>query len=1826
MKVIVYLVILFSCLFSNPVFCQNPGGVSSNLVLWFKADAGTSTTTDNTTVTTWTDQNSSDVSSATGDPTYLSNSTDAFNFNPVIAFDGNDYFTTTGTGLIGAGNAYTKIVVTQVDNILANNNLISAGTSGNHAFWNVTNGYTELYHGSQILTTAPTSITQSEPTIIVGRFRGASGGTLDNILNSNGTEINSNTDNTTFTDGGTIQIGAFNNIVPLNGRMSEAIVYNTELSDAQIDLVESYLAIKYGITKSGDYLSSNSTTVWNNGSGYDNDVAGIGRDDNSALDQQQSLSLNSDAIVTINLGGPFSLDQQFLIWGNDNGELTGTPQGIPSSVEFRLNRTWFAQENGTGGDVGNVSVSFDLAGLYLPGTNSSDFILLTDSDGDFSTGASETVASSFTSNVVTFNAVNLTDDTYFTLATNVSAPWGVAADLTMWLKANTGTSTTIDGGTITLWSDQGANGNDVGNQGDPEFRSNTTDNINFNPVINFDGTDDYMETSNTDLFGGGSAYTKFVVAVSSAGGNLISSSDNTGHALYAPNTVRMYHSGDILTSSTVLNTSSPYTITGRFRGFSGGTMNNILNINGSEEVNNSSTTGYVDGSATVQIGAFDEGAFFTGSIAETIIYTEEITDSQIDRIESYLCVKYGISKSGDYLSSTNNTIWNSGGGYDNDVTGIGRDDRSELDQQRSTSSNSDGIITIDKGGTFSTDLQYLLWGNDGVGLTISRSDLPSTVYYRLARTWNFQENGTGGDVGEVSVSFDVSALSLPGLSSSDFVLLTDTDADFSSGSTETVASTFSSGLVTFSNVNIDDDTYVTLASVATAPGGIAGNLRMWLKADAGVSPSTDGATITSWIDQSPLNATASPNGDPTFVDNTTSNINFNPTIDFDGGDDFFTTDQTGTIGTNSAYTKFVITSLDNFTDSPNLISANSGVSGHAMYFSGSDVPILYNGNNLTSGGNVSSATPTIVAMRYGNGSSTNIINLNGEQSVSSPTSTVDDFDDNGGINIGSFNSAQPLQTADGLISEAIIFNSALSDSEIKQVESYLAVKYGIQLDQTVATDYTDANGNTVWDATTNSTYNTGVIGIGRDDASGLDQRISSYSSGNDAFTFARGDLTTPSSFTEDVSYIIQGNNNGSLTEIMSEIPASGIVTHRIGIEFKFDITNFSETIDFEIDLDNSSGITFNDDMELMIDEDGDGDFTTGYVRRVNAASSDDTEKTVTFNDVIINDGDVITLATQVSTHGPGDVTTNLVLWLKANEGTSTTMNNSTLSNWNDFSPNATTATNAGTPTFLNNDDDNFNGNPVVDFDGTGDYFQTAATGLIGDDNAYTKIIIAKFDNASLGALIGSASTGNHLLDIEGSGRPRANHNGVYILTSSAGVAVSSSEPHILTARFRGVSGGSLDNILKVDGQQGDNNTSTNSFSDTGFETQIGAHQGSLLFDGRIGEAIIYNNELSDAEIARIESYLALKYGITLDQTSATNYLDSDGNVIWNGTTFSGYNNDITGIGRDDFSDLDQRTSISNNSDAVVTITKSDGFSSDLLFLVWGNDNGAIDSEGETDFNAGEGIEGRLARVWRISEPSEVGNVDISFDLSSLSSVVASDLRLLIDQDNDGLFNDETVAGGGIITGATDLGGGLYSFSGIDIDDTERFTLGTINYTQSPLPVEFTSFDAFNENSHVKLIWKTTSELYNDFFTIQKSKDSDSWVNIGQVSSAGNSNSLKEYEYFDKNPHEGKNYYRLKQTDLDGVYSYSSSIVIDIGMKLELSIFPNPALNEVIVQFNDDHQCSISITNLSGRKIELPYKLKSNSTWFDTSSLSNGIYLVHVNTPSQRIVKRVMILR
>ncbi len=163
---------------------------------------------------------------------------------------------------------------------------------------------------------------------------------------------------------------------------------------------------------------------------------------------------------------------------------------------------------------------------------------------------------------------------------------------------------------------------------------------------------------------------------------------------------------------------------------------------------------------------------------------------------------------------------------------------------------------------------------------------------------------------------------------------------------------------------------------------------------------------------------------------------------------------------------------------------------------------------------------------------------------------------------------------------------------------------------------------------------------------------------------------------------------------------------------------------------------------------------------------------------------------------------------------------------------------------------------------------------------------------------------------------------------------------------------------------------------------------------------------------------------------------------------------------------------------------------------------------------------------------------------------------------------------------------------------------TVCYTAT-LPVELINFKVTSFDEWVLVNWETQTELNNDYFTIERSKNLRSWEIIGVVSGNGNSNVLLNYNFSDYKPFKGTSYYRLKQTDFNGKIAYSDPQTIEFEEELSSSISPNPVGNELNL-FSDFLINQYSIYDLMGRSIE---EARDFEEKIDVSRLPKGLYFL-----------------
>ncbi len=439
-----------------------PGGVTSNLELWLRATDGvldlTSTTaSNNETVKTWLDQTSNNFEYelfpgllGAVDP-ILKDS--AINFNPAIYFEelsggGSSYLKynapiasptvldASGSGMISINSVFLDDGTANADGRIFAQDLVSLGARG---FW-------LSFDGSDVrFQTGPGGSSQGDVSSVTG---------INTPMVLRKSFSNSPVDKIGYTNG--LQDTIINPaaISPINvetligrdvtGYIPEVFIYDATVSEADGQKIDSYMAIKYGVTldntdtsgviTEGNYILSSNAVAWPNANTvYHNDITVIARDDAADLDQRISKSVQSDNFITLstnsNFTSPntssartaFSNDQSYFSIGNDNGSIaTWNNVGNVPADYYRIDRQWRNFET-TGLGTVHIQVDIDDPDADLPVFANGSYYLIVDMDQDADLTDETPILMTNSSGSLWRTSLNFPKETIFTIGAKIAS-------------------------------------------------------------------------------------------------------------------------------------------------------------------------------------------------------------------------------------------------------------------------------------------------------------------------------------------------------------------------------------------------------------------------------------------------------------------------------------------------------------------------------------------------------------------------------------------------------------------------------------------------------------------------------------------------------------------------------------------------------------------------------------------------------------------------------------------------------------------------------------------------------------------------------------------------------------------------------------------------------------------------------------------------------------------------------------------------------------------------------------------------------------------------------------------------------------------------------------------------------------------------------------------------------------------------------------------------------------------------------------------------------------------------------------------------------------
>ena len=200
-------------------------------------------------------------------------------------------------------------------------------------------------------------------------------------------------------------------------------------------------------------------------------------------------------------------------------------------------------------------------------------------------------------------------------------------------------------------------------------------------------------------------------------------------------------------------------------------------------------------------------------------------------------------------------------------------------------------------------------------------------------------------------------------------------------------------------------------------------------------------------------------------------------------------------------------------------------------------------------------------------------------------------------------------------------------------------------------------------------------------------------------------------------------------------------------------------------------------------------------------------------------------------------------------------------------------------------------------------------------------------------------------------------------------------------------------------------------------------------------------------------------------------------------------------------------------------------------------------------------------------------------------------------------------------------------------DYSPFTFGSLSTGSNPLPIELLYFTGKLQKEGVLLSWETASEKNNDYFELRHSIDAENFRTLSITRGQGTSEGNAKYDYLHSYPHAGINYYRLKQVDFDGTFTYSGIISVKVDAKevpFSARVYPNPVVNGKFNLVGNlkslEKSVDIRIINSFGQNVIFHRIQPDNLRFFREFdiNLQSGVYFIELRQGEYKTVSRIII--
>lgn len=265
--------------------------------------------------------------------------------------------------------------------------------------------------------------------------------------------------------------------------------------------------------------------------------------------------------------------------------------------------------------------------------------------------------------------------------------------------------------------------------------------------------------------------------------------------------------------------------------------------------------------------------------------------------------------------------------------------------------------------------------------------------------------------------------------------------------------------------------------------------------------------------------------------------------------------------------------------------------------------------------------------------------------------------------------------------------------------------------------------------------------------------------------------------------------------------------------------------------------------------------------------------------------------------------------------------------------------------------------------------------------------------------------------------------------------------------------------------------------------------------------------------------------------------------------------------------------------------------------------------------------GKLAIETSDDGTTSVYNTGFSVYSGTCGSLVELDCD---DNSGAGLYSSASLSG---LTPGTEIIIGTWDYFN---DDNGSFDICAWDPDPVSLPIELNSFEGQIEYDRNVLKWTTEAEIDFSHFIVERSVNSGTFQEIGQVMGEGSASQGRSYSFIDDQPRT-KAFYRLRMIDYDGSQELSDLVVLERNTDGGIHIYPNPAFNTARIQYNSTKPSTVqySLVDLTGRTLlngthdVLP---GMNNIELDLSQIAAGMYHIQVSQDGEQLHNQKLIIK